>query len=218
MPRRPTKRHVLRNLREVIGITQRELAEMAGVKPISINRIENGSLAISSDLARRINVSTGLNLREIAQGPTGKLLDHFGRPYTKESFGWWRTRGAPVNPGDAEALAANLAWWMGVLLQAASRSRGGRGYRGVAAALIQTMNTVADDFGLSSMIDTILKDCEPRVKWTPGSRTPGELKEIAEETEREMRPDDPIARQNAFMKWEMERSVPSPQMGRMSAT
>src|SRR4051812_9741462 len=63
MPRRPTHRHIMRDLRHTIRKTQAEFALMAGVKPITINRIENGSIKrVSAELAVRIHVATGISV------------------------------------------------------------------------------------------------------------------------------------------------------------
>jgi DNA-binding XRE family transcriptional regulator len=48
------KRHVLAKIRHEIGLTQKELARILGVALISVQRIEQLSLALSEELAVRI--------------------------------------------------------------------------------------------------------------------------------------------------------------------
>jgi transcriptional regulator with XRE-family HTH domain len=176
----------MRNLRRTIGQTQAQFAQMVGVQPITINRIENGSLKeISPHLAVRIHVTTGISISELAKGPAGKLIDHFGRPYSNKTFAWWKKAFRQASESDAEKIAENLSWWLEVLLRAAARSRGGNGYNGVIATLIQSMEKIRRDFGLGKIIDKILGNYEPRVEWRPGTHTPADLREINRELEEE---------------------------------
>lgn len=193
MPRKPSHPHVLRDLRNTIGKTQAEFATMVGVKPITINRIENGTLAISALLSIRIQVQTGISISELAKGRRGKLIDHFGGRYTADRFAWWRKKFRRASEDNAIEAARNLGWWMEVLLRSAARSRNGASYNGVVAALIQSLGAIRSDFGLTAMTNELLQKERPVVEWQPGARTPSELREIQEELAadlaREDRPD-----------------------------
>jgi transcriptional regulator with XRE-family HTH domain len=181
-----THPHVLRDLRGTIGQTQAQLAQMIGVQPITINRIENGSLKMSSRVGALIYLATGISVSELAKGSDGKLIDHFGRPYSNKTFAWWKKAFRQASESDAKKIAENLSWWLEVLLRAAARSRGGKGYNGVTATLIQSMEKIRRDFGLGKVIDRILADYEPRVEWRPGTHTPADLCEINRELEEEL--------------------------------
>ena len=73
MPKQPVKRHVLAEVRIKCGLTQRELGELLGVAMITIQRIEQGSLALSEDLAtkaeRELNVSAAWLLANDSKQP-----------------------------------------------------------------------------------------------------------------------------------------------------
>ena len=86
MPRHPTHRHVLRDLIETIRKTQSEFAQMIGVETITVNRIVNGSLKISDDLAIRIHVATGIDIQELRKGSKGRLIEYCRGEYSAESF------------------------------------------------------------------------------------------------------------------------------------
>jgi len=80
---RPSKRHVLSLVRLNAGLTQKELAKLLGVAAISIQRIEQGTLPLSEDLAKKaeseLDVSAGWLLandpKEPAVSPRGTLWD-----------------------------------------------------------------------------------------------------------------------------------------------
>lgn len=185
MPRMATHPHVLRDLRGTIGQTQARFAQMVGVKPITINRIENGSLLLSPDLAIRIQLATGVSIDELTKGTTGKLLDHFGRRYSSDSFRWWKKKFNLATEHDAVRRARNLHWWMEILLRAAARSRGGTEYNGAIARLIQSMNEIRRNFGLDKATDAILREYEPHVEWRPGGHRPEDLRKIQQEEKME---------------------------------
>ena len=203
MPRAATHRHVLRDLRRTIGKTQAQFAQMVSVQPITINRIENGSLKeISPNLAVKIHVATGISISELAKGSAGKLIDHFGSPYSNKTFAWWKKAFRQASESDAKKIAENLSWWLEVLLRAAARSRGGTAYNGVIATLIQSMEKIRRDSSLGEAIDRILSEYEPRVEWRPGTHTPADLREINRESE----------------EWEEERAAESQLLSRAKIT
>jgi hypothetical protein len=164
---------------------------MVGVKPITINRIENGSLDLSPDLAAKIHVSTGISIDELAKGSKGRLLDQIGRPYSGETFSRWRTRSVRASEDDAVRVAKNLEWWLEILLRAAAKSREGHAYQAVIATLLQVFNQVRHDFDLVTITNAILKESEPRIEWRPGGPTPGDLLAIQKEYEIEIRKAEP---------------------------
>jgi transcriptional regulator with XRE-family HTH domain len=199
MPRAVTHRHVLRDLRGTIGKTQSQLAQMIGVQPITVNRIENGSLKkISPHLAVRIQLATGISISELVKGQGGKLIDCFGRPYSNETFARWKKAFKQASEDDAIESAKKLHWWLEVLLRAAARYRGGTGYNGAVATLIQSMEKIRRDFGLGKVVDAILDEYKPRVEWRPGAPTPDDLRKIQEELEMETRNSEPPPRVHWF--------------------
>jgi transcriptional regulator with XRE-family HTH domain len=186
MPRPETHRHVLRDLRRTIKRTQLQFAKMLGVSRVYVNKIENGQLPISPALAVRVHVLTGISIDELAKGSTGKLIDHFGRPYSAETFIWWQKSFRRPSEKDAAARARNLRWWTWILLRAAAIHHKGVAYNAVIAALIQSLDTIRREFGLTETTARLLGEFTPSVKWLPGGHTPGDLRQIDRELQKEV--------------------------------
>ena len=159
-------------------MTQAALAEAVGVSTVAVNRIENGSLRLRQPLALRVALATGISGRELMRGKTGRLLDQYGCPYTAATFDQWRKSGfGKVSEAFAAPEAANLKWWIEVLLRAAARKHGGKSYGSVRDSLIQAIDAICTDFNLGQVIDGVLREYSPRVPWCPGAYTPDEERE-----------------------------------------
>jgi transcriptional regulator with XRE-family HTH domain len=180
MPRPHSHPHILRDLRATIGLSQAELAERVGVSAIAIQRIEGGSLALSSQLASRIMLATGISGGELLRGGNGKLIDALGRPYSAETFRWWKIK-KMVGADRAKEDAENLGWWVEVLLKAAGRAKEGNRYFAARDALINSLTTIRDEFGLGKLVDVILSEHAPKVEWRPGWHRPEDIAAIEKE-------------------------------------
>jgi transcriptional regulator with XRE-family HTH domain len=53
MPQRPARRHVLAQVRILAGLSQKELAKLLGCAGITVQKIEQGKLGLSEDLATK---------------------------------------------------------------------------------------------------------------------------------------------------------------------
>lgn len=186
MPRPVRHRHVLRDLRHAIKRTQSQFAKLLGVSRVYVNKIENGQLPVSPAVAVRVHVLTGISIDELNKGSAGKLIDHFGRPYSAETFIWWQKKFRQPSEKDAAALARNLRWWTWILLRGAAIHHKGIAYSAVIAALVQSLDTIRREFGLIQTTDRLLSECVPPVKWLPGGHTPGALIQIDRELQKEL--------------------------------
>jgi transcriptional regulator with XRE-family HTH domain len=186
MPRPETHRHVLRDLRHAIRRTQSQFAKMLGVSRVYVNKIENGQMQVSPALAIRVHVLSGISIDELTKGSAGKLIDHFGRPYSAETFIWWQKSFRRPSEKDAAERARNLRWWTWILLRAAAIHHKGVAYNAVIAALIQSLDTIRREFGLTETTDRLLGEFTPSVKWLPGGHTPGALNQIERELQKEL--------------------------------
>jgi transcriptional regulator with XRE-family HTH domain len=61
MAQRPAKRHVLADIRIKCGLSQPGLAKILAVAHVTVQRIEQGRLALSEDLARRAEEELGVS-------------------------------------------------------------------------------------------------------------------------------------------------------------
>jgi len=181
MPRLPTHRHVLRDLRHAINRTQAQFAKLLGVSRVYINKIENGQIPVSPSLAIRVHVTTGINVDELVKGSDGKLIDLVGKPYSAETFIWWQKKSMRPNEADVIPHVRNLRWWMWILLRAAAIHHKGVSYHAVFAALVQSVNAIRRDFGLEETTDRLLHEYTPKANWLPGGATAPKLIQIDRE-------------------------------------
>ena len=203
MPRPPTHRHVLRDLRNVIKCTQLQFAKLLGVSRVYINKIENGQIAVSPSLAIRVHVLTGISVDELAKGPDGKLIDLIGKPYSAETFVWWQKKMRQPSGRDIVRCVRNLRWWTWILLRAAADHHKGTAYNAVVAALFQSLSPIRRDFGLQETTDRLLREYAPPVKWLPGGRTPRELRAIDRELQQALKDAEEIQRRGATFTWHL---------------
>lgn len=147
MPRPPTYRHPLREIRTQTDYnSQPRFAELVGVSAATIQAIENGKLTLSRRLAMRIRTATGADHRELMKGAKGRPITVYGKRYTKEFFDRWilrRDRGGTGGGGYAE----QSKFWADVLLGAASQKRGAEA-RAVHFAIAEALDEIAAECDL----------------------------------------------------------------------
>ena len=181
MPRKPTEKHPIRDLRKIIGKTQYDFAKTLGIYPGTLKRIENNNLKLSRKIAIRIQAETGINVERLLDG---KLRDELGRKYTAEFYKEWKEVHFRQSEKIAKKTAAALAWWIKILLRASVVEYKRRLWQ-VVATLVQTIDECCSDFGLRGPVENILATYKPVVKWNPAGRTPRELRQIFREQARE---------------------------------
>ena len=97
-------RHTLAVLRTFLGLTQKEMAELAECSRPTIQAVELGKLKLSFDLADRIHFSTGISTDWLlANEVTKPPLANDGKPYTKATFDERRATLYAPAPSDADA-------------------------------------------------------------------------------------------------------------------
>lgn len=80
-------RHPVAVLRKIIGLGQKELANLCGCSPRTIQAVELKQLALSEDLATRIEATTGANVAWLLAGdPSAPPLDSLNMGYEKAAF------------------------------------------------------------------------------------------------------------------------------------
>jgi transcriptional regulator with XRE-family HTH domain len=78
-------RHPLAVLRQIIGISQKELANLVGKSAATVQAIELGKLALSEELARKISLETGISMKWLLDGdPSGPPVGDFNNRPTFE--------------------------------------------------------------------------------------------------------------------------------------
>jgi transcriptional regulator with XRE-family HTH domain len=108
--------HVVAILRTTAGLTQKELADLAGCSSPTIQSVEIGRLQLSEALAQRLADHTGVPVGWLLRNDTRQpIQDRRGRPYTRATYEQWqaqrRFRLAPTG-GLAEELVDYLFLWV----------------------------------------------------------------------------------------------------------
>jgi transcriptional regulator with XRE-family HTH domain len=81
------KRHPLAMLRLTLGLTQKEMADLAGTATITIQSLESGKRPLKEKLAEHIAAVTGVQLYWLLGGdPRAPIVAENGEPYTRELF------------------------------------------------------------------------------------------------------------------------------------
>jgi transcriptional regulator with XRE-family HTH domain len=89
-------KHTLAVLRRTIGLEQKEMAELLGCSPATIQAVEYGKLKLSESLASRIRHETGVDLEWLLSNDVSKPIptaEPFGEPYSKARYEKHRARG-----------------------------------------------------------------------------------------------------------------------------
>ena len=100
---RPNK--ALRHVRNITGLGQRKFAEQVRTSPASVQKIEDGTLSMSHELAVSIMALTGASPESLIEGSTAKTIA--GRLFTLATYKAWRSMHPAL--GVVEAAADRVA-------------------------------------------------------------------------------------------------------------
>jgi len=115
MPRPPKFDHVVRKLRKIIRYTQARLAAELGVSEIAVKKIENGKLALSDQMKKRLMIVTGVDPTSLDR----KKPVFIGESsYMREMFERHRENSRTRKTGDT---TAELRDWHKALLRLAAK-------------------------------------------------------------------------------------------------
>src|SRR5437867_8537482 len=103
------QRHTLAVLRTLIGLTQKELAQILDCSVPTVQAVELGKLKLSMDLAQRVNFQTAIDTEwlvtdDVSQPPVSGQ----GKPYTKSLFE--NRQAALLSPKDSGTGALAQLW------------------------------------------------------------------------------------------------------------
>ena len=155
MPRPPTKLHVLRTIREILGLSQVALAKKIGVAPVTIRKIENLSVPMSEKTAELLSYFTGVD--------KGQLLEnsHPAEPenYLEGSFSkqWFETEyNAEITKQIADYYVRIISFKVQMALDACAGVRPRDG-GAVFHALEIAVEEIIDKFELYSKAQELLR-------------------------------------------------------------
>ena len=177
MPRKPTTKHPIRDLRKIIGKSQREFSLSIGVSPSAMKRIENNDLALSGRVARKIVYETAIDPRCL-NGKLRTLRSARGEHYTAEFYKVFKEHYSWQDEHMVKHLAGVLSGAMETLLQASVF-----GYRRILwqvfAEIAETLRRCRVDFDLERPTNAILAKQRSKLtgrplKWEDLLRPPRE--------------------------------------------
>ena len=98
--RRSPLRHPIAVLRQVIGLGQKEFAELVGKRPPTIQAIELGKLKLSETLAAKIEEQTGVNSSWLLDGDVNSpMVNQSGASYAKDDYELAQAKHSPLPKG-----------------------------------------------------------------------------------------------------------------------
>ena len=87
MPRKPARRHVIAEVRIRAGLSQAELAKILGCAAVTVQRIEQGKLGLSEDLAVRAQKELGVSAAWLlANDPAQLAISPIGGLWAKDIY------------------------------------------------------------------------------------------------------------------------------------
>jgi len=144
-------RHTLAVLRTTIGLTQKEMAQLAECARPTIQAIELGKLVLSERLAKLIAFKTGVDLTWLLKNkPQVPPVDGFGQPFEKRTFEEAQAGPEQKHPGlefnqARFGMGINEARLAAVLLRALKDSKGNL----CAYKLSKALDELEKEFGVT---------------------------------------------------------------------
>lgn len=174
------QRHTLAVLRTFLGLTQKEMAEIAERSRPTIQAIELGKLKLSFDLAHQIHMKTAISHHWLLNDDVTKpLLGDDGMPYTKAAFD--TRRALLLAPARTDADACLELWdvWSMfarhiriVFVLYTEAYKQGKVPMAAYKSMMATIKVMKDTFDIdSTLIEKVMADAD-------GDTGPEELDEL----------------------------------------
>ena len=205
MPRPASKFHPLREIRNILGLSQVELAKRVGCKAVTIKKIEAGTLNPGVRLARKLAAETHVspNLFDqdysalasyfISEGVLKQIPGGDGKPLTLESH-QKSIEGLRMTPQKEVDFTVKIFSMMIQVLLDASLESAQPKILHVTMALMDALDEIKADFGLDPQVKQILPLPYPsRKSWASWVRRAAEAKAIPLKL-------DPLARRERYRK------------------
>lgn len=164
VPRPPRHHHAIRRLRQSIGKSQKDFARLIGLSASALQRIELGSLKLSSKVAQRISVVTGVRAKCLFRR-NKPLLAFDGTAYASSEFDKLQRRyQSKAISYECEYMAQELETRVAVLLRAAVTRKV---FDSVLSDLWEEVDKIRVTYGLAAVArDRLARDpTRPRAEW-----------------------------------------------------
>jgi transcriptional regulator with XRE-family HTH domain len=108
-------RHPLAVLRQIVGITQKELANLVGKSAATVQAIELGKLALSEELAAKIENQTGVSSDWLLDGDVTRPIENaLGASYLKDDYELARAKSSKL-PAHVDETSMEMCHVAGLL-------------------------------------------------------------------------------------------------------
>ena len=169
MPRPARVKSPIRDLRAIIGKTQREFALSIGISPIALNRIENGTLALSAGVLTKIVTETGVDPRSITGRVRALRTFREGKEYVPGYYNQWReSQFSPDKQTAAIRQAQKISMLVDILFRASVAGRRTKLWH-LWSEIYTCLDRCRVKFNLEQPIDEIFKKEHAGAKWIPVS-------------------------------------------------
>jgi transcriptional regulator with XRE-family HTH domain len=122
MARNPKAITPLRLLRKSTGLTQKEFADLVGIKIENYNKLERGLSKLTRQNLIRIYHATGVWWKSLDPKTNSQpLINAAKKPYSREFWNVWRKYGRPRRDHDAWLLVKDLLGWTHFLCDVARK-------------------------------------------------------------------------------------------------
>lgn len=171
MARPASTYHPLREIRRILGLSQKRFAEAISIAPVTLKKIENGDLKLSDEVASRIFAETEVPLWRLdgqklsRLGKDTPLTTWDGRPLSREQYEERKRSGALIPLERIDRIVQDLAFHIQVLLDAACASTPPKAQL-VFGALQTELNQIKTEFRLDAQVEKVL--AEDGGVWAPG--------------------------------------------------
>jgi len=171
MARPSSTYHPLREIRRILGLSQKRFAETISIAPVTLKKIESGELPLSDEVASRIFAETEVPLGRVGGeylsrlGRDIPLTTWDGRPLSREYYEERKKQAAFVPLERIDQVVDNLAFHIQVLLDAACELTNPNPQL-VFGAIHAALSRIKEEFRLGDQVNSILT--EYRSSWAPG--------------------------------------------------
>ena len=154
MPRPPTKLHVLRTIRKILGLSQVALAKKIGVAPVTIKKIENHMAPMSKRTARLIADFTGVHEQQLLENSQpAEPKNHWEESFSKQ---WFETEyNKEITKETVDYYVRYISFHVQIALDACAGMRPRDG-DAVINAFVTAVQEITEKFQLGSKVRELM--------------------------------------------------------------
>lgn len=196
--------HILRRVREAVGLSRNKLATLTGFSPVYLKKIEAGATPMTKSLALAVMIGTGASYFQLLKNDSAPLEDENKEPLSPASRDAVRLKSAQLTMTGVDEHVEALRFNIETLLDAAVLAPDSR-FLNVARSIRQALEDIAGHFDLEAQCKQVLSDykLQTQISRFFAAQEPGK-----EETNRKARARRYAARAERFKAESAKRPSP----------